>query len=635
MFEENNRVGNESIDNTDEAIGETNLEANVTEEKTEDSRLSRKVYKVRATLAICVVCVILLVVNWGSIMTTIDLIGAWLDRGISNPEGITEFPEAYEDVYSKIQMLGSEDDDDISNAPEFDDSVIFPQLEGFYKTEMFDSKLEGADSIKYDGKYIYAVFSDGVYIMTQTNGDIKTVSKIETNGEGETLKGTNEIFVYGNYLVVMNSVNTTGLSSKGENRVIAEIYNISNKSKPELYNTVGQSGEYLASYMVDNVLYLVSKHKVVSAKEEKPETYVPLLYNNDKSDTVGFSDICMYNDISNAEYTVISGFDIGKGGKIVSNKSLLGYGSSVYMNSGSLYVTSNRTKFLEDKKYNSTDITRLVLNKGEISFKASANIPGFVMNKSAMSEYDGEFRVVTLLYGKEIDKSTTSFDTTFSTAESEYVSIYDPDTDLLDSKYVTCIYKLDGKLRITGCFENIFPEEPVGETYFVKNMLYMVAGEDSDLYVVNLDELKKEEIEDDLEIESFPNCITPYKDSVVIGIENDDEVNLCAYKLSNELVKIDSEELDNIGDNAHIAKVDGEYIVVVSELDCIVYKYSEKKGFSTVAEIEFDEEITDGVEKFYDNSDIYISGDCLYVYVDSTIQTYSLKKEMLTDKVSY
>ncbi len=641
MFEDNNRIDGESIKDTDGSISEKKVEDNIEDEN--DDRYSRKVYKSRIVVAVIAILVMTVVINWGTIGFIADQVGMLFGGGISNDEGITVFPDGYNDIYTKIQTLSDDDNDKADNGSENKPDATV--IEAWKGSNLFENSLKKADVIKVEGDYVYAVSSGYVSILQTKDGGLTEVSRIT---KAEDSLRPSEIYVLNKRLVVLGSI-----SSNDGKRVVAEVYNISDKQKPVLLNTLGQSGEYLSSYMIDDMLYLISKYKIDNAVEKKPETYVPVLYNDDKGNAVDYSDVCIYNNIESPEYTVITGIDVGKNGKIVSNKSLLGYGSSIYMDADSLYVTSYRQKCVEEKIYNSTDITRLELNKGKIKFKASGNVPGYVLGASAISEQWDTVRVVTLLYGTDKDKVSESG--SVADFETDALTKYVPDVELLDENYVTCLYVMNLNFEVQGKLENMFADEEIFDMVFSGARLYLTVGEKHEPYAVDLsDQSKPELIEDDLDIFEIPVGMKLYSDDLALGFDFSVEdlarsisadgqgtgVRISMYEiedmkglvLKDELVIDGCSVLDFSSDMVAVDEKTG-YFVITADGKSFVCSYADEK-LSLVEDIELPTDFEGYYDGIYDTSNSVAKDSYLYVYAGDVVHSYYLATGSLCDTVS-
>ncbi len=635
MFEGKNRIDPDSIKNTEEPISENKLEADIAEQ--EDSRFSRKVYKLRALVAVVTVLIILTVVNWGTVTMIADYVGSLFNGGISNNEGITVFPEGYSEIYSKIQTLSSEDSSNSDNneSPSPDNDSVMTEIESWKGSDVFESCLKRADVIEVDGDYLYAVSSGYISILYVKDGTITELSRISKNEEDSLVPF--EIYLLKKRLVVLS---LTSSSANEQECVVAEIYNITDKTNPVLLNTAGQSGEYLSSYMIDDTLYLISKHKVNNAEEKNPETFVPVLFDDDKENAVDYSDICIYNNIETPEYTVVTGINAGKDGKIISNKSLLGYGASIYMDAESLYITSYRQKCTEEKAYNSTDITRLELNKGKIKFKASGNVPGYVMGSSAISEQWDTLRVVTMLYGTDRENLVQNEENTaeFTTdTESKYV----PDDEMLDDEFVTCLYILNMDLEVVGKLEDMFPNEKVYSTVFSGAKLYLTVGDDHRAFIVDLIKSNNPEIVDEkVEVSAIPVWMKLYSDEFAVGFEsNEDGTGICIsmYQISEMkgLVLKDQlilEEHSILEFNPDLVIVDeeSEHIVLIIDGKCIVCSFSDEK-LVFVEEVELSTDFDGYVDGMYDGAAGIIEDGYMYIFAADIVQVYNVSNFVKCD----
>ncbi|NLL46129.1 MAG: hypothetical protein GX250_04895, partial [Clostridiales bacterium] len=180
-----------------------------------------------------------------------------------------------------------------------------------------------------------------------------------------------------------------------------EIYDISDKSSPTHLNSFSQSGSYASSRMIGDIVYLVSNESIYNEIDKKrPETFVPMVYRNGEGTLLDAQDICIAIDPEyyhgSAQYLVVSGIDTSGEGEIVSTKSMLGYGNTIYSSSENLYVAAySQLKESGNRSSDATQLYRFSLDAGNIELEAEGMVPGSIINQFAMDEYDGTFRIVT------------------------------------------------------------------------------------------------------------------------------------------------------------------------------------------------------------------------------------------------
>ena len=156
--------------------------------------------------------------------------------------------------------------------------------------------VDEADIVKTDGSYIYVLTGNQIKIVRVNGPDMKILSSISfpDNTDEGGYSRPSEFYITENRLIALN---TTGgiCADYGANRklagyepymfseqsVTAVVYDITDRSDPQLLGDLGQSGDYLSSRMVGQTLYLISNHSVHNiAEKDSPKTYVPMLYIN-------------------------------------------------------------------------------------------------------------------------------------------------------------------------------------------------------------------------------------------------------------------------------------------------------------------------------------------------------------------
>lgn len=324
-------------------------------------------------------------------------------------------------------------DDAGSSTPDFSDTNL--QVLG----------VQEADIVKTDGHFIYAVSDDYINIIAVDNGNLNLLWQIERFNEDDyRMRNSFEIYITNGRLIILSRIRDAisenelygrlehwddwgalgawgwhnrwwgwGWHNRNEG-VVAEIYDISDMSRaPIKIGEYGQSGHYVSSRMIGDVLYLVTNHsQFYEIDSENPATFVPQIFTNGIAGVVPPRDIILNEKIDRVQYTVISGIDT-RGGGVISTQAFLGFGQTVYASLDNMFITNTewvssgtssrwwsdtadlRNGPITGYSYTLTHITRIALNNGDVRAMATGTVDGHVLNQFSMDEYNGYFRMVT------------------------------------------------------------------------------------------------------------------------------------------------------------------------------------------------------------------------------------------------
>lgn len=152
------------------------------------------------------------------------------------------------------------------------------------------------------------------------------------------------------------------------------------------------------------------------------------------------------------------------------------------------------------KETEKTIIHKIKISDGEIEYEAQGTVPGTIQNQFSLSEFDGNLRVSTTIYGWMAKSYLSSF-------ESE-----------------NNIYVLNSTLKIVGSLENIASGEQIYATRFIGDKCYLVTYKQIDpFFVIDLSEPTNPTILGELKIPGYSTYLHPYDDQHVIGIGRDEQ----------------------------------------------------------------------------------------------------------------
>ena len=371
--------------------------------------------------------------------------------------------------------------------------------------------VDEADLVKNDGHYIYAVSGDTVFIVAAYPAqEARVVSRIAFD------KGAapSEMFILGNRLVVIGtSVYKRTLSEKGEeypsgSTTFIKVYDISNKEKPALARTVEYEGTYSTARMIkDNVHVVLTTHPnyiLYNKKGVEPSDVIPGVSDSlAGSETAGFAPACTYRDIEAVNpdrftsFLSIVSLSLATGDKSLNKKVIAGSTDDVYASADNLYVASAEYQSYADllrrqaNDEETTTIYKFALDGPRAIYRASAQVPGTILNQFSMDETNGYFRIATTrgYVTREGSNSTNN------------------------------VYVLDPAMKAAGRLEGLARGEKIYSVRFMGARAYLVTFKKVDpLFVIDLGNPNDPKVLGELKIPGFSDYLHPYDETHVIGV---------------------------------------------------------------------------------------------------------------------
>ena len=370
----------------------------------------------------------------------------------------------------------------------------------YSKTNIQVSGVDEADFVKNDGKYIYIQSGDTLSIIDAfppENG--KIVAELPVEGS------VSELFLAGNRLVVFTEINDEHwYTPKGSTvpvpdysrKTRAVIYDISDQNHPKEVRDISSPGNYENARMIGDYVYFLTS--------DTPDYYnprMPAIFDGNKSIEVS-SIWCPPNPMNGYQMHTLTSFPVTGSGVPQAESFLLGYQNTLYVSPDNVYIAYEKQQpyrlydlVQEDSaKTSKTEqesvIHRFAIKNGDINYKATGTVPGYLLNQFSLDENQGNLRVATTV----------------------------DDWSGNDKKYSN-VYVLDPDLKIIGRLEHLAPDEKIYSARFMGDLLYLVTFKQTDpLFVIDLSNPKKPGLLGELKIPGYSDYLHPYDETHLIGI---------------------------------------------------------------------------------------------------------------------
>jgi len=449
----------------------------------------------------------------------------------------------------------------------------------YSKTNIQVEGVDEADIVKTDGEYIYIVSGGNVTIVkAYPPEEAKVVSKITLDG------GITGIFINGDKLaifetdygvyplyegeVVSDSSSSSeevyetvtddepssvpepknGSTSNDEPRVpeptepvvepkiiweppttSIKVYDISNKENPVLTREFSIDGNYFSSRMIGDYVYVVATQYTTFIETD---VFLPRVHSDNETEVIPADDIYYYNfSDTSYSFTTIVALNIQNDAQEPTHETIvIGGTSAIYVSQNNIYLTFPDYPWQEDENMKTT-IQRIKIEQQTITFEASGEVPGQVLNQFSMDEHNGYFRIATTIYN------------------------YSWRTFAEEATSKNNVYVLDMNLNVVGKLEDLAPGEQIYSARFMGDRCYVVTFRNIDpLFVIDISDPTAPTVLGQLKVTGYSGYLHPYDENHIIGIGKETEYEAKADFSWYQGVKISLFDVSDVSNPVELAK---------------------------------------------------------------------------------
>ena len=225
----------------------------------------------------------------------------------------------------------------------------------YSRTNIQVENVDEADIVKTDGKYIYYITKNKVYIIDAKS--LKNVSELSILDKQKAFY-PDELFINGDKLIVIGNlyenrqididyeedeVYYNYSRTASNNGTTAIIYDLSNIEKPKIEREIMVDGSYKTSRMIDDTVYFISSKYIYYYDDMKDDELLPSFKDTavgDKEKSIECTDIAYFEETTYSNYLMVVGFKINNKEK-ANIETLYGAGEDFYVSDENLYITKS------------------------------------------------------------------------------------------------------------------------------------------------------------------------------------------------------------------------------------------------------------------------------------------------------
>lgn len=415
----------------------------------------------------------------------------------------------------------------------------------YSETNVQVAGVDEADIVKTDGKYIYVMARNSLYLAQAYPAEsariLAHVAIPEFNPQELFIDG-DRLMVFGTTYYPLDDRNTTaqpgypptiepnvGMSDVAimpypiqGNLVSIKLYDIEDRSNPKLLKSVDIEGIYLTSRKIgSDVYFVINSYPNFISPNPLAIDIIPGYQETigDAKPSSNLKPIANYSEIGYippqqaASFITVASLSISDAAREMGKTVIAGSGENVFASQSNLFIAQTSWPTYDNlgepigDNVQSTVITKFTLSGGEVTYAATGKVRGHILNQFAMDEYDGYFRIATTISG--------------------YVDNRDTSTNN--------VYVLDGALKATGALEDVAPGESIYAIRFMGKRAYMVTFLHVDpLFVIDLSQPSAPNILGKLKIPGYSDYLQPYDETHLIGIGKEVDASIDANLVHTE-----------------------------------------------------------------------------------------------------
>ena len=426
--------------------------------------------------------------------------------------------------------------------------------------------VDEGDCVKTDGTVIFQI-NQGRVLAIQGRLDASLVATNSLDFSQDSFY-PQELYLTGSTLVVVgNSFRNPPVGPMAlrpiwyfsTSTVQAKVYDVSTPAAPVKTREVEVDGDYIATRMVGNQLYLVARqypnyYALANAGVKSATTgIVPAVRDTARSKvarSLALKNCFYFPGFDDPNYLIVAGVDVANPQAPAQVNAYLGAGDQIYSSTQNLYVAGSRSQdifFMQPLLLSATPaltstsnlakplgamaamvavdpvlpiyaptnreqtvIYQFALNNGQPAFVAAGTVPGSVRNSYAMDEFNNTFRVATTEHAW------------WSGTQADRNNLFVLTTTPVDPPCAIGIVCPSGAMTVIGSVTNLAAGEQIYATRFLGNRAFLVTYHQIDpLFAIDLTNPTQPAVVGQLTLPGYSQFLLPYDETHLIGIGKD------------------------------------------------------------------------------------------------------------------
>ncbi|MGM0495773.1 MAG: beta-propeller domain-containing protein [Bacillota bacterium] len=453
----------------------------------------------------------------------------------------------------------------------------------FSETNVQVEGVDEADIIKTDGKYIYAVAKNNLFIINAYPADkAEIISKIEFKSRPQDIYiNDDKLIVFGRDSEIFEK-EIYNRFKRRSSYTYFKVFDISNKKEPNQVRDLDLEGNYFDSRMIGDYVYFVTNNYQYWIDNEPVLPRVladgKVLSNDCTEGGKCFTPDIYYFNIPYSRYnfTSLTAINIADNTEEIKGEVyLLSGNQDMYVSKDNVYITYtkyisesdlelelmkeflyNRLSARDQEKISKiSSVENYILSENEKNSKIrniimrwaeslseeeqealeeeletkmkaryeniSKELEKTVIHKIAISEGDLEYQVSGEVTGHVLNQfSMDESGSYFRIATTKNRTWSRYSEETIES--YSNIYVLDENLEVVGSIEGLAPDERIYSVRFMQNRAYLVTFKQMDpLFVVDLSSPTNPKILGELKIPGYSDYLHPYDENTLIGLGKD------------------------------------------------------------------------------------------------------------------
>jgi inhibitor of cysteine peptidase len=458
----------------------------------------------------------------------------------------------------------------------------------YSETNVQVAGVDEADIVKNDGKYIYIISRNNLFIVDAYPAEgAQVLSKIEFKDRPQ------EMYIKNDKLVIFGRESSpvfknTSRFIRRSSYVFFKVFDIGDRLNPRQIRDLQFEGNYKNSRMIGDYVYLVTENYNYSYYENEP--VLPRILEGDIAFANGECVKCVQPDIyyfdipyERYNFTSINSINISdsKGTQPQAEHYLMSNSQNLYVSQNNIYITY--TKYIseyelemelmkellfarlsakdQEKISKIEAVDNFILNQDEKRNKIQSIIERYisslndeeqavlekeleeamkakykniaeelektVIHKVAIKNGDLEYLVNGQVTGQVLNQFSMDEDGDYfriATTKNRTWSRYLDNQEERES--YSNLFILDKDLKIVGSIKELAKGEKIYSVRFMQNRAYMVTFKQMDpLFVIDLSSPTEPKVLGELKIPGYSDYLHPYDENTLIGIGKDTTVN--------------------------------------------------------------------------------------------------------------